>query len=117
VNAVPDTVTVAPSIPFVGENDETAGGGRTVKTVVLVVVPPGPVIDTMPVDAPLGTVIVTDVSECTVKPDDFELTVAASRPLKPVPVTLNVEPTMPLIGANEAIVGMIPSEPELDVEP
>jgi hypothetical protein len=114
---VPVTVTVAPSAAFLGERLEIAGGGMTVNLLALDAVPPGPTRDTTAVDAPDGTVTVTDVSEVTTNPADTRPTFAAVTPSNPVPVTLKVEPTMPLVGPIDEIVGVIEKLPELVAAP
>ena len=57
---VPVMVTVAPTRPLVGVNEEIVGaGGVTVKSPALVAVPPGVVTVIFPVVAPAGTVVLT----------------------------------------------------------
>ena len=58
VNAVPVSVTLAPTAPLVGEKLVMVGGGMTVKELALVPVPPAVVTLMVPVVAPLGTVAV-----------------------------------------------------------
>lgn len=54
---VPVMVTEVPTAPPPGVNEVIVGGGRTVKLVPLVAVPPGVVTVRVPVAAPLGTVV------------------------------------------------------------
>src|SRR5437867_3208759 len=58
-----------------------------------------------PVVAPLGTVVLTWLSETTVKLAAVPLTPTAVAPLKPLPVSVTEVPTGPLAGANELITG------------
>lgn len=58
VKFVPVSVTVDPTTPLEGVNDEIVGGGITVKFEVLVPVPPAVVTEIFPVVAPEGTVAV-----------------------------------------------------------
>jgi hypothetical protein len=106
VKLVPAIVTFVPTVPLVGAKEEMVGaGGVTVNAPVLVAVPPGAVTLIVPVDAPLGTFAVSDVSETTVNdalvPPNLTLVV----PVKLVPVIVTFVPTTPLVGANDAIVG------------
>ena len=81
----------------------------TVKSVVLVAVPPGVVTVIFPVVAPVGTVVVICVAEFTVNvavvPLNFTEVVVKPVPLKLVPVIVTVVPTTPEVGAKLAIVG------------
>jgi len=106
VKLVPPIVTFTPTGPLVGAKDVIVGaGGVTVNAVALVAVPPGAVTTIVPVDAPAGTVAVSDVSEATMNdapvPPNFTLVV----PVKLVPVIVTVMPTGPLAGLNDVIVG------------
>lgn len=81
----------------------------TVKSVVLVAVPPGVVTVIFPVVAPVGTVAVICVAEFTVNvavtPLNLTEVVVKPVPLKFVPVITTVLPTGPKVGVNEVIVG------------
>jgi hypothetical protein len=106
VKLVPPIVTFTPTGPLVGAKDEIVGaGGVTLNAVALVAVPPGAVTAIVPVDAPVGTVVVSDVSETTVNdalvPPNFTLVV----PVKLVPVIVTAVPTGPLVGLKDVIVG------------
>jgi hypothetical protein len=67
VNPVPVMVTAVPNVPLAGEKEAIVGAGITVKLFTLVPVPNGFVTDTVPVVAPIGTVVVIVVSFTTVK--------------------------------------------------
>ena len=68
---VPTIETTVPAPPLVGVNDEIVGaGGRTVKAVALVAVPPGVVTVILPDVAAGGTVAVTVVAVIPVNDDD-----------------------------------------------
>jgi len=77
----------------------------TVKALALVPVPAALVMLMAPVVAPLGTVVLTWLSETTVKLAAVPLTPTALAPLNPLPVSVTEVPTGPLVGANELITG------------
>ena len=106
VKFAPPIVTFTPAGPLVGAKDEIVGaGGVTVKAFALVAVPPGAVTLIVPVDAPVGTVAESEVSEPNVNdalvPPNLTLVV----PVKPLPVIVTFVPTGPVAGVNDAIVG------------
>jgi hypothetical protein len=81
-------------------------GSSTVKTVVLVVVPPGVLIATKPLVAPVGTTKVSVAASTTVKlPTLAPFSVTALAPVRLVPVTVTVTPTRPLLGVKLTSVG------------
>lgn len=102
---VPVMVTVLPTAPMDGENEEMVGTAVTMKSVALVPVPLPVVTVILPVVAPLGTLVVICVEVSTVKlalvPSNFTVTA----PVKSVPVRTTVVPTGPVAGENEVIVG------------
>jgi hypothetical protein len=106
---VPVTVTFVPTGPLVGVNDEIvgAGGGATVtaKAFAVVAVPPGVVTAISPVEAPAGTIAVSDVADATVKDALVPPKVTLVVPVKFVPVTVTFVPTGPLVGVNDEMVG------------
>lgn len=59
MNPVPAIVTAAPTPPLLGVKLVIAGAGMKVKFVELFAVPPGVVMETVPVLAPEGTEAVT----------------------------------------------------------
>lgn len=107
VKSDPVIVTWVPTRPYAGENPVIVVAGATVKSVALVALPAEFVTVILPVVAPVGTVAVMRVAELTVK-------VAAATPLKRTevvpakfaPVMVTVEPTGPVSGLNEVIVGV-----------
>ena len=108
VKPVPAIVTTVPTGPLVGEKEEIAGATVavvTAKLVVVVAVPPGVVTAIGPVAAPAGTVAVSVVSDPTVNGALVPPTVTAVAPVNPVPVTVTVVPTGPLVGLNDAMTG------------
>jgi hypothetical protein len=72
--------------------------GKTVKIAVLVLDPPGFVTVMGPVVAPAGTVATSDVVDFTVKVAGVPLKATAVAPMKCLPVTVTLVPTMPLVG-------------------
>ena len=103
---VPVMVTVAPTRPLVGENEEIVGaGGVTVKSPALVAVPPGVVTVILPVVAPAGTALLICVLDNTLKEASVPLKRTLLAPLKFVPVMVTVARTRPLVGVKEEIVG------------
>lgn len=106
VKSVPVITTGEPIAPDVGVNDEIVGGGMTVKLEELVTVPPGVVIEMVPVETPEGTVAVICVAELTVKlVASVPLNRTAVALVKFVPVSVTVVPDTPLEGVKEEIVG------------
>jgi hypothetical protein len=106
VKPTPVMTTVVPITPLVGLNDVIANPPLvTVKLVALVAVPPGVVTLMGPVVAPAGTVAVICVFESTVKAAFVLLNVTADAPKKLVPVMSTAEPSGPLVGLKEVIVG------------
>ena len=106
VKPTPVMTTEVPITPLVGLNDVIANAPPvTVKLVALVAVPPG--VETLmgPVVAPAGTVAVMCVFDATVNVAFVLLNVTADAPKKPVPVMSTEEPSGPLVGVNEVIVG------------
>jgi hypothetical protein len=105
VNSVPVIVTGVPSVPLVGSNDVIVGAPVTVKSVALVPVPFGFVAVIGPVVASAGTTAVIRVAEFTVKSATTALNSTDVVPLKLVPVMTTDEPTLPLVGKKDVIVG------------
>jgi hypothetical protein len=108
VKPVPVIVTVVFAGPLVGVNDEIVGAAVAVVTVKLdelVPVPADVVTEIGPVVAPLGTVVEIDVSETTVKDALVPLKRTAAAPVKPVPETVTLVPTGPLVGLKDETVG------------
>jgi hypothetical protein len=106
VRLVPVIVTVLPGAPLGGAKFVIAGaGGRTVKLVPLVAVPPGVVTLIEPLAAPAGTVAVICVAESTVYVAAAPLNATAVAPVRFVPVIVTVLPAAPLVGLKLPIVG------------
>jgi hypothetical protein len=80
-------------------------GCVTVKSVLLVPVPPEFVTLIGPVVAPAGTAVEICVPEFTVKTAAVPLNATADVPVNPVPVIVTAVPTAPLVGLNEVIEG------------
>ena len=104
VKFVPVMITVAPAPTLVGVKLVRVGAATNVKP-GLVAVPPGVVIEILPL-APLATTAVilvadTTLNEVAVVPP--KLTAVA--PVKLVPVIVTAVPTGPDEGANEVIIG------------
>ena len=97
--------TLVPTGPLAGAKLAIAGGGTTVKALLLVVVPAGVVTPISPVVAPAGTVAWIAVSEVTEKVALAPLNVTAVVPLKLVPLIDTLVPTGPLAGAKPLIAG------------
>ena len=116
VKFVPVIVTAVPTLPDVGENDEIVGADGllvvTVKTPVLVPVPPGPVTATAPVVAPAGTVVLIELSLVTVNAAAVPLNVTEVAPVKPEPLTVTAVPTGPLAGLKPETAGAAGVDPE-----
>lgn len=109
----PVMVTVVPTGPLAGVNDEIVGakadGVVTVKLGIssaeVVAVPPGAVTEMNPVVALAGTTAVIEVSEFTVKSGaGAPLKATTVAPVKLVPVIVTLLPDAPLAGAKELIV-------------
>jgi hypothetical protein len=81
------------------------GAVDTVKSVVLVAVPPAVVTVILPVVAPVGTVAVTEVAVLVVNVAVVPLNLTAVTPERFVPVMTTLVPTLPLVGENDVIVG------------
>ena len=75
------------------------------KSLELVAVPPAVATVTLPVVAPLGTVVLIWVLETTVKVAAVVLKSTLLAPVKFVPVTVTLVPAGPLVGLNELMVG------------
>jgi hypothetical protein len=106
---VPVIVTVTPTAPDVGVNDEMVGVPGTVKTEALVSVTPFTVTVIFPVAAPDGTVVVREVEVAALTTAAVPLkvtTLLAGVVLKLVPVIVIVAPTAPLDGENPVMVGV-----------
>jgi len=81
------------------------GAVVTVKSAVLVTVPPGVVSEILPVVAPEGTTAVTDVDVFDEKLAVVPLNLTDDTLVRPVPVMTTLVPTGPLVGVNDVIVG------------
>ena len=97
--------TLVPTGPLAGAKPEMAGGGTTVKALLLVAVPAGVVTAIGPVAAPAGAVAWIAVSEVTVKLALTPLNVTAVAPLKLVPLIETWVPAGPLAGAKPEMDG------------
>ena len=100
VKPVPVRVTTWPGSSVAGLTlvSVDAGGAVTVKATPLLV-PPGVLIVTLPVVAPMGTVVVAVVEFVTLKvPAVVPLKLTPVAPVKPVPVSVTLVPTGPLVG-------------------
>jgi hypothetical protein len=105
---VPVMVTTVPAVPEVGVNETMEGARFTVKSVVLVAVCPFTITLILPVDAPVGTVVVSEVAVAAV-------TVALIAPnftwllarvaLKLFPLMVTVAPISPLVGVKLEMLG------------
>src|SRR3954471_16763230 len=99
-------MTVTPMLPAVGENEVIVGGLEMVK-VPLLAVPPGEVMVTGPVVAPLGTVAVICVSLSTENVTALvPLKPTAVVPVKALPLMTTEVPIGPLVGLKEAMFGV-----------
>ncbi len=107
VRFVPVTVMTVPAAPDVGEKLVMVGvGGTTVKVVLpLVAVPPGVVMLMTPVNAPLGTVMLTVPSRFTVKVAATPPMLTLLAPVRFVPVTVMTVPAAPDVGEKLVMVG------------
>src|SRR4051794_29802315 len=102
---VPVMTTGAATGPDVGEKPETVGGFVTVKTAAEAPVPAAAVTRQRPSQDPPGTVAVTCVGESTVKSVGVMQRLTAVAPVKPVPVSVTVDPTGPDAGVKPEIDG------------
>jgi hypothetical protein len=106
VKRVPVITTDVPGSPCPGLKLVIVGAGSvTVKSVALVALPAEFVTVIRPVVAPAGTVAVILVGELTVKVALTPPMRTVETPVKFVPVMTTSEPTGPVAGANEVIVG------------
>jgi hypothetical protein len=108
VKFVPVIVTDVPTGPLWGVKLVMVGGDITVKSVLLVAVPPGVVTATRPVVAPEGTVARICIP-FTVKLAAMPLNVTAVAPARLVPLMVTDVPTGPLVGVKLLIVGAGPA--------
>jgi hypothetical protein len=92
VKALPPIVTMAPALPDVGLNEETAG--ITPKLVGLVLLPLGVVTVRGPVSAPGGTVALIFVSDTIVKVAASPLNVTEVVPVKALPLIVTDDPAV-----------------------
>ena len=105
VKSVPVMVTVSPVAADVGVNELMLGAGINVKLLEELAVPPGVVIDIVPL-VPLATTAVMLVALTTVKEVAAvppKLTAVA--PVKSVPVMVTVSPVAADVGVNELMLG------------
>src|SRR5262245_20797583 len=103
--SVPVIATAVPTGPLAGSKEPIVGaGGRTVNTPKQPV-PPGVVTQICPVEAPAGTVVSIRVFDATLKIATTPLKVTLVAPARSAPVIVTFVPTVPLVGANEVIVG------------
>lgn len=108
VKPEPPRVTAVPMGPLVGLKDVIWGGDATwatVNTDPLVPVPAELVTLKGPVVAPLGTKVLRDVSDKTLKFAAVPLNRTAEAPVNPDPATVTAAPLEPLVGVNEEIAG------------
>ena len=96
VKAFPVIVTEVPTVPEVGENEETVG--TTPNEAALVPAPAGVLIAMGPVRALEGTVAVTWESDFTLNFADTPLKVTDVDPVNPVPLMVTFVPTGPEVG-------------------
>jgi hypothetical protein len=107
VRLAPLIVILVPTSPIAGRNEDIVGAdGVTVNEAALVAIPPGVVIDTVPVVVPAATIAVMEVADRT------ETDVAANPliftdevPVRLVPAIVTFVPTGPKSGVKEVIVG------------
>src|SRR5688572_22729301 len=105
VKFVPVIATDVPTGPLAGANEAIVGAWMTVKSPVLVAVPPGVVTTILPVVAPEGTAVLICVLDTTVKVATVPLKRTLVAPVKFVPLIVTDVPTGPFAGANDVIVG------------
>jgi hypothetical protein len=97
-------VTVVPTGPLGGEKEVSVAGGATVNA--FVAAPPGVITVNEPVVAPVGTVVLTWVSEITLKVAVLLLkNLTEVVPAKLVPLIVTGRPMAPLAGDSEEIAG------------
>jgi hypothetical protein len=105
---VPVTVTEVPTAPEVGARFVMLGAATTVNAMPALVTPPTVTV-TLPVVAPVGTVVVSvvEVAAVTVAVVVLNLTVFAEGVVeKFVPVMVTEAPIAPVFGDNELIAGV-----------
>jgi hypothetical protein len=108
VRFVPVIVTEVPTAPLAGLKLLIVGvGTETVKLALEVALPFGVVTVTLPVVAPVGTVVVICVALATVKDAEVPLNASAVAPVRFVPVMVTAAPTAPLAGVKLLIVGAV----------
>ena len=106
VKPVPVMVTGSPTPAAVGEKLVIVGGGKTVKLVALVAVPPAVTTFSGPVVEFVGTVVEIVVAFTTVNVGcGVPLKRTAVAPLKLVPVIVTEAPQTPLVGVKLVMVG------------
>ncbi|MBZ5545403.1 MAG: hypothetical protein LAO07_17275, partial [Acidobacteriia bacterium] len=108
VNPVPLSMTAVPTGPVTGLKEVTCGGvvgGSTVNAEGLVPVPADVVRVIIPLDAPVGTDVLTEVSESTLKVAGMPLKRTAVAPVNPLPAKATAMPGHPLVGEKEVIEG------------
>src|SRR6185503_19573576 len=112
---LPLMVTIVPTGPLAGENEDTTGGPMTVNELALCPVPAAVVTLIRPVVAPAGTVALICADDTTVKLAEAPLNATDVAPLKPLPLMVTVVPTGPLVGENDEISGtpVTVNDPEL----
>ena len=103
VKLAPVIMTDVPTGPEVGEKLSILG--ITLKMAVLVAVPPAVVTLIVPVVAPLGTVVLIEVAERTVKIAAVPLKLTAVAPVKLEPDMVMIVPTLPAVGEKVVILG------------
>jgi len=103
----PEIVTLVPTGPLVGDNDEIDGAATGTTTVKdpLVAVPPGVVTAKEPFEAPDGTVARTCDADTTVNCAARPASVTAVAPDRFAPEIVTLVPTGPLVGDNDEIDG------------
>ena len=109
VKFVPVMVMAAPIAPLVGVKLSRVGVARTVKDPALVPVSTPTVTEIVPVEAPVGTVVVIDVVVEAVTTDGIPLKFTVLSPgveLKFVPVIITVVLSAPLVGLKLSTVGV-----------
>lgn len=105
VKLAPVIVTFVPTAPLVGEKLVIVGGKVTVKLLLLMAVAIGVVTWICPVVAPVGTVVVMEVSDVTEKVEATLLNLTAVAPVKLAPVIVTAVPIIPLVGEKLVMVG------------
>jgi hypothetical protein len=103
VKPTPVIVTTVPYGPLVGALAVIDSVG--VKFAALVAVPPAVVTEIFPATAPLGTVALICVADCTLNNADRLPNLTELAPLKLVPVIVTELPVIPDAGENELTVG------------